>query len=289
MIALFAAVASAEPVPPAPGSPHHDLEVLYHEHRFEEGLKATKEGLVKDPEDTDLYWHVVRFMYEIGELHPRDDKDFDKAAWYTEMRQYAETGLAKKPGDPHLSFAVGIAYARYGTTKGVMSTLALADDVENAWRLTADAGYEYRSIGDEELLPCDVYMSLGVFYRLVPDSWLVEKVSGTRGSLTQSIAYLEKSDQCAPNRMATLKELGVARICQSQHTKDDALFRSGLQTLGRAMAVRPEDSTDFTDLKHIARLMADPDQACGYSRDGQQDLDESQAGQPGPGTNAPGQ
>lgn len=269
----IAAFATDIPLPDSAGA-DYDLEVLYHEQKFEEGLKVTKDRLTKSPDDKDLYWHAVRFMYEIGEHYGRDDKSIDKVAWYTEMAGYAETGLKKWPEDPHLQFAKGIALARLGTTKGVLATLSLADDVESAWLFTADSGFKYRSLGDEEYLPCDAQMAIGVFYRLVPDSWIVEAISGTRGSLDKAVSYLEKSDACYPNRMATLKELGVAKICRGQKNHDDVSMREGVAALAHAAAIPPKDATDYIDLKHIAGLLADSSTACGYSRDGQQDLDE---------------
>src|SRR5688500_15610788 len=52
-------------------SPNFDLEVLYYEGKYQEGLKATKERLARNPSDKDLYWLKTRFMYEIGETLQR--------------------------------------------------------------------------------------------------------------------------------------------------------------------------------------------------------------------------
>ena len=64
--------------------PHHDLEVLYHEARYDEGLAETDKRLAVAP-DKDLYWMKARFLYEIGERWQRTDQNVDKEAWYEGM------------------------------------------------------------------------------------------------------------------------------------------------------------------------------------------------------------
>lgn len=275
MVGLFVAAAFALELPePTEASPHYDLEVLYHDRKFDEGLELAKKQVAATPDDADLYWHICRFMYEKGETIAKTDKAFDKVAWYTEMLDWATKGLVKRPGDPHLLFAQGLANGRYGTTRGVLSTLFLADDVERDWLIVANSGYTYRSMGDMEVLPCDVYTGLAVFYRLVPDSWLVEKIAGTRGNIGTSLEYIEKSDACFGGRIAVVKELGLTQICYGQRMGDDSYVAKGLSTLGRGAGIPVEDATDAIDKRHITQLLADTSLACGYSRDGQQDLDE---------------
>lgn len=282
MVGLLAATAYAiELAEPTAESPHYDLEVLYHERKFDEALALAKTQVAADPDDIDLYWHICRSMYEKGETIPKTDKSFDKLAWYTEMLDWANQGLAKKPGEPHLLFAQGLAQGRYGTTRGVLSTLFLADDVEDAWLASVASGHTYRSMGDMEVLPCDVYTGLAVFYRLVPDSWVVDKIAGTRGDIAKSLDYIQKSDACFGGRIAVVKERGLTEICYGQRTKDDAYVRMGIGTLGRGAGLSVEDATDAIDKKHIAQLLADTTLACGYSRDGQQDLDEKKLAKAG--------
>ena len=86
-----------------------ELEVLYDSGDLEGGLKRTKELRAQYPKDPDLIWHEVRFMFEIGELVPRTTKTFDKVAWYQQMYDLANEGLAIDPHNGHLLFARGIA------------------------------------------------------------------------------------------------------------------------------------------------------------------------------------
>jgi hypothetical protein len=255
-------------------SPHYDLEVLYDQGRMDEGLEKAQAEIAQHPEDVDLYWHAGRFMFEVGERFDRTDKSIDKVAWYENMVHVFQRGLQRDPKNPHLLFGLGIAKGRLGTTKGVLASLFMAKDVEAAWLATASSSYKYSSIRGQEQLPCDAYLCLGIFYRLVPDSFVVELVGGTRGSLDKSISYLERSDHCGPDRIGTLKELGISQLCKGQKSKDDALVVAGRSTLLKARALPPEGDTDVTDIRHVDMILANPKLACGYSRDGQQDLDD---------------
>jgi hypothetical protein len=268
---------TAEPGEPQPGEPHYDLEEMYRDHQFDEGLKLSKERLAANPDDIDLYWHVMRFMYEVGERYERDDKTIDKEAFYEEMGAVAQAGLDRSPGHPHLIFGRGLANARLGTTRGVLASLWLAQGVEQDWTAAANAeGFYYVSLGGAEELPCDAMLSLAVFYRLVPESKVVQAIAGTRGDIGKSVEYATRADQCSPGRVHTTKELGAAQLCYGQRRKDEEMMKAGFATLARGVAIPPKDPLDKVDIKHMGMLIAEPKMACEYSRDGQQDLDEKQ-------------
>jgi hypothetical protein len=272
VLALWAAIASADS-PAVP--PHYDLELHYHEGSYQKGLELTNRRLASAP-DKDLYWMKARFMFEIGERWPRTDPNIDKVGWYKEMLAAADAGLALAPGDPHLRFARGIAMGRLGTTRGVLSSLFMAKDVEEDWLAVADAqGFHYQSLGNEELLPCDAYHALGIFYRLVPDWWIIQVIAGTRGDLDRSLEFHRKAVSCKPDDIDNWKELGATELCISDKRSDTAMLASGLTSLSRALAIPAKTDRERLDHLHSKMLIAQPTLACEYSRDGQQDLDES--------------
>lgn len=275
-------VAPAPPAPRAPGtgpgkvgphSNHWDLEQMYTNGDVDEGLRIAKERQAANPEDIDLYWHIARFIFEVGERHERDSAEIDKKALYKEMIAWSEEGLEIAPGDPHLTYAYGIAKARLGTTRGVLASLWMAKDIERAWTVVADSGYEYESINRGEHLPCDAHLVLGIFYRVVPDWWIVKLLSGTRGDLDKALEYLEYANTCSPDRINVKKELGVGQICFGMNREMPEFVEMGRKTLEETLLLTPDGDTDFIDFKHIPKILENPEMACEYSRDGQQDLD----------------
>jgi tetratricopeptide (TPR) repeat protein len=271
-----AAVADERPGPGAitPEFPHYDLEELYGQGKIRDGLTLARRRLAEAPDDPELYRHVARFLFEFGEQVDRKDKDFDKIALYQEMLDLLNKALELDPGNAHLLFNRGIALGRLSTTRGVLSSLANLKAVEADWIASANAPYRYRSLEDSEIMPCSAYLTLGIFYRLVPESWLVGVLAGTRGDLDKSLMWLEKADQCSPGRIGILKELGVTQICLGDRRKQPEFKARGLTTLSRALTLPDQHTTGALDKRHIGKIIADPSLACGYSRDGQQELDE---------------
>ena len=288
MLAFIAVAHAQEPAPAAtpasewpvlypyqvaPDDPNWDLEVLYAQEKFDDGLKLAKERLAKAP-TPQLYWLKIRFMYEIGERFQRTDTSIDKLAWYQQMLDDANAGLLLEPGNLHLRFARGVAMGRLGTTRGVLSSLFMAKDVESDWLAVANSSWKYASLGGYELLPCDDFHALGIYYRLVPDWWIVQMIAGTRGDLNKAVEYNQKSVQCKPNEIENWKELGASQLCLGQKNGDEAMIATGKTSLQKALTLPAPRARNKTDQKHSQMLLSDPSLACEYSRDGQQDLDE---------------
>jgi len=253
-------------------SPHYDIEQMYGAGDFDAGFAAVQQRIASTPDDADLYWLAARFMYEQGELMG-DRPTSERIAHYTQMGALANKGLDLRPDDPHIRFARGLATARLGTTKGVLSSLFLARSVEADWLAAANSGMTYASVGEREVLPTDAYQALGVFYRLVPDWWIVQVIAGTRGDLDKSLSYLEKAAAGRVN-IAIYKELGVIRACIATQRDQPELLEKANDAYDKALAMKPENEKHRIDHKHIQMLKADPSMACEYSRDGQQDLDK---------------
>ena len=266
---------------PGPGqvseaSAHYDLEQLYAQNQHDEGLTLAKEKHSANPDDIDLYWHIPRFLFEIGERYDRHDSSVNKVELYKEMIDWAERGLERDANHPHLWFALGVGKGRLSTTKGILGMLGMLADIEEAFLKTAESGYEYKAMGTGEHLPCHAYNTLGIFYRLVPDSWFVKALAGTRGSLQKSLEWMEKANTCSPNRIGIIKELAVTRLCMGSSKKDTISTSLGLALLNQARVMPPQTDTERIDLKHIDALLQDSSIACGYSRDGQQERDDAE-------------
>lgn len=258
---------------PEASDPHYDLEVLFGEGKYQEGLAEARAQIARTPDDAELYWLAARFLFETAEVFERTDKGIDKESMYEEMLAIADKGLALDPGNPHLLFGRGIARGRLGTTRGVLASLFMAKQVQADWAAAASSGYQYESLDGHEVLPCDADLTLGIFYRLVPDWWIVQVIAGTRGDLDQSLQHLESANQCSPGRIQILKELGVTELCKAQKSDDLSLEGKGRAHLEAALEVPALVNSDRTDHRHIQQLLVDPTMACEYSRDGQADLD----------------
>lgn len=257
-----------------PGSPHFEIDLAYHLGDYQGCRQMAEQGIAANPNDGELYWLIALCIFDHAEARPQDFVNVDKEAYYQDMLSWVDRGLAVAPNDTRLLWARGLALGRYGTSRGVLSTLFYADDVERAWLQAAERPVTYRTLAAEVDLPCDVYQTLGIYYRIVPDSWAVEVIAGTRGSLDKSRQWLEKAEACDAT-VGILKEHGATLICTGQKRDDDKLIEAGRAKLLRAAAIKPIGNVEKVDVKHAKMLLANPSLACGYSRDGQQDQDVS--------------
>ena len=265
---------ATKPGQPEPGSKYWDLEVLYHQAKHLEGVKIAEEryAQTKDPH---LTLHIARFWHEYLEGDEVKTKK-EREAIYERNLALLDEGVAADPDDMHMQFARGIVMGRLGTSRGVLASLGMAKDIEGAWTKVIESPYVYHSIGDSEQLPCDAYLALGIYYRIIPDSWLINMIAGVRGDLDKSLEMQTKSVACAGSRIRSIKELAVTQLCIGTTRDDPAMLAQGVATINRYLTLPPTSKTDVIDIKHGARLLGDPKLACGYSRDGQQDLDEKQ-------------
>ena len=263
-----------------PTDPHFDLEILYTEGQYAEGLRIADERLAKSPDDVVLHWMKVRFMYEVGERFG-EDSDVDRIAHYRKMIAIAERGLQLDPNETHLRFGRGVAKGRLGTTRGVLASLFLAKEVEADWLAVAEhPTWRYASIKGGELLPCDAFHALGIFYRLVPDWWIVQVIAGTRGSLPRSLEFNTKAVGCKPHMVQNWKELAAVQYCLYTKNGDESMRAAGDRSVTEGLKLPIRHDVDAIDHRHLNRLRDDPTLGCGYSRDGQQELDEKQLESP---------
>ena len=257
------------PGPVTEASAHCDLETLYSANKHEEGLTLAKANHAKDPEDVDLYWHIF-FCSRL-----RASTAMTRVWINLRCIRRCLTGprrIGKGPRAP--SFMVRQRWQRQSTTKGVLGMLWMLQDIEEAFLKVAESGYAYKAMGTGEHLPCHAYQTLGIFYRLVPDSWFVSMLAGTRGSLDKSLNWMNKANTCSPGRIGIMKELAITLQCIGTSNKDEESLNKADEILRAVLKMPPTTDTEVIDLKHVPLLLDNPKMACGYSRDGQQEQDE---------------
>ena len=100
-------------------------------------------------------------------------------------------------------------------------------------------------------------------------------IAGTKGSLDKSLEFHTKSNTTCTDRIGNTKEWGATQTCIGTKRKDDAMLAQGQQTLQRVLTLPAVTKKDQIDHRHAQAMIDDPSIACGYSRDGQQEIDEA--------------
>ncbi len=217
------------------------------------------------------YWKTARSYWRHAESLPGDAKA-ERLPFFELSDRWASQGLAIDPECAECMLWKFGALGRIGTTRGILKSLQFAptmrDLIDDGIALNpryADSPYN-STLGN-------LYYAGAVFYRVVPDSILLQWIVGVRGDLDRSLEMIRRAVGGAPGRVDYQVELGAILFCYAK--KKDARWA---EAEARKVLTRVQDlphylSTDPLDVEHADILVHQPDKACGYSRDGWIDSD----------------
>ncbi len=253
-----------------------ESEKLWADNQFDESDKRLDEVMKSCPKLAEPYWRKGRNIYERLESFDRDQKPEKKELirLYMEVETFADkcTELDKKDG--HCWLWKGVGIGRRGTTQGVLKSLFMASDVEDAWVKADSLGLTYRSEDGTSNAKCGVSYALGMFYRVVPE-WLchfpLKQIVGTCGDLKKSIEYQRSAIACDPNAIDINKELAVSLLCHGQKYNQPEEIEEAKKILVDLQSLPETRVFDKIDKEHARMLLADISLACGYQRDKQQE------------------
>ena len=235
-------------------------------------LAALEAYLQTHPDDPEALWRLARGLYEKGEMLAQSVPDSQRLPVYERVREISQRAQVLDPENGQGYLWEGVALGRIGTTKGVLASLFLADDVEDLWLEALTKPTKYRMASGISSFPGDVYNGLGQLYRLVPDWKAIEWIAGTRGDIDKSVHYFKLMVDDDPNRLEGLKELGVALLCKGYKQGDNSAKAEGRMWLNKAYTLPASYPTDKIDHNHIPIILQRESEACGYSRDGWEDV-----------------
>jgi tetratricopeptide (TPR) repeat protein len=238
-------------------------------------IRVLEAYIAVHPDDPEALWRISRALYEQGELLAQSVPDKQRLPIYARARTYAQTVQKLDPDSGFGYLWEGVAMGRIATASGILSQLSTADDIERLWLTALGKKTTYRMESGISSFPGDVYNALGQFYRLCPDWLAMEWISGTRGDIDKSVKYFRMMVEDDPHRLEALKELGVALICKGNKQKDTGAKAEGRVWLAKAYELPYSYPTDRIDHFQIPVILEREKDACGYSRDGWEDVSEA--------------
>lgn len=231
------------------------------------------------PDRAEIYWRMARNEYDRIEMIPREQKpDKDELLeCYGRVEKLAEKCMALDGDDGNCWLWKAVAIGRRGSTQGVLKTVFEVDDMENAMLQAVQRKPQYRSSNGAASSMADLYCMLGIFYRVLPEwtcAFPFKQVIGTCGDLDKSLEYHMKALQREPHRIEFHKELGVTYMCRGVRRESREDMDRAREVLQSLQDMAEFKTTDQIDKQHSRMIIDDPDMACGYSRDAQQEQDK---------------
>jgi tetratricopeptide (TPR) repeat protein len=242
---------------------------------FAESIRNCEAALQYRPNDFLMRAMICLDNFELAEKLDikKDGNKRKKIDLYEKMIAVAEAGIRVAPDKGECYFMRGLANARKATTKGILSQLFTAKQIETDWLTAVNRKSDYTTPNGENL-QASCCVALGVYYRLCPRFFLIRWLFGINGDYDKAVDYCKKAYDLDPTRIEIVKELGVALITRGLDTKNKSDIESGEKYLLLVPTLPHCLQTDEIDVQHSKMLLKDISLCPGYSRDEEQDVSE---------------
>ena len=240
--------------------------------KYDESEQWLKQAESKCPALAEIYWRQARNLYDKVESLPRDQRPgkADSIKLYNRIIALSDKCISLAPNDGLCYHWKAVGIGRRGTTRGVLNSLGDLRELETTISKAESLKPNYRAVNGVGNAMGDIYDAHGMLYRVVPDWSILKLLFGARGDIAKSVEYQRKAVAAEPARIEYNKELGVSLVCYGQKQNDPAAVKEGLNYLKKVDALTVLKPSDKVDKQHAKLLLANPDMACGYSRDSQQ-------------------
>lgn len=223
------------------------------------------------PEEPEPRWRLARIEWRRGErLAPaRED---ERLARFRSAERHARDGLALEPRCAECMFWLAAALGRVATTEGVIESARLAPVIADLLERAIALRPTHRDGPDDTTLG-NLYHFSAAFHRLVPDWPWLAWVLGVRGDKERSVELSRRAVAISPGRLDYQVELGAGLLCLGTAKRRPDLLREGAAVLRRSQGLVPFPEARL-DLGYARALLAEPERACSYARDGWIEIDE---------------
>lgn len=225
----------------------------------------------KYPNNSKIRWLMAKNIFFRTEVMDKDAKKV-KGKLLEEGVKWAKECVDMAPKDINCLLHYGTLVGRSSTNAGIFNTLSKGAVVEGAWLGAVSTKQHYRFPSANTSLGA-TYYGLGIYYRLVPDSWWLDLFFGIRGDINRAIKYLERALGTKADQVELYTELAAANLCRYDREDSDAALEAANRWISSCLKLKAQDPLNEISQRDCKKLKKNPDLGCGYSRDGQQDTD----------------
>jgi hypothetical protein len=241
--------------------------------QLKRAYEITETILKSNSKWVDGYWILGSTAFQWGSSY-NDEKDLPLAREiFLKGKKATETCLKIDPNQPLCKLFLGSAIGSIGSIDGILASLKNAKTVEKLWLevLASNVNYHfYPSI----TMQGSVRYGLGMFYRLVPDMWLIEWLFDVRGSLDKSIKLHREGIAFDGTNACSDIMLAVSLICKAKGNRKTQLGQEGFALLDKAANSDTENLNLKLCVTDAQKVAEEPSRACGYTTTKQQDVSE---------------
>jgi tetratricopeptide (TPR) repeat protein len=239
---------------------------------YAESIKILEKLSPQFPESPYIMWRLSRAYWVYAENLDIDDKETRLKNFETGL-EWADKGLAlnKDCAECYL-FRFG-NMGRISTTKGLMNSISSAKELSQTIAKSIALEPKHQDTYYNASL-ANAYYASGVFYRIIPDWFIIKWIAGVRGDKMKSLEHIKKAAELTPARIDYQVELGAIYLCLAEDKGMEEMREPGNAALRHAITMEQVMPTDPLDKEYAEGFLKDPSGACGFSRDGIVDLDK---------------
>ena len=228
-------------------------------------MEALRSLLQREESWVDGYWLLSAEAFVLASSYEKPKELASSLPILEDGISAAERCLHIEAGHVMCKFFLASSMARKASIQGIFASLRLGQRIHDLWMDVLASPYDFW-FRPNVSLQGSVRYGLGIFYRLVPNQWLMETVFRIRGSLDKSVNLHREAVTINPEDPCARLMLGTALLCRCRGDHKDKDCHEGLAWLEKAHQSEALDLNQRLCQRDGIRLIKDQDLACGYTQ-----------------------
>ncbi len=161
-------------------------------------------------------------------------------------------------------FARASHTAKIASIKGLFASISKARSAQDEWLSVADGNVDML-LTRLHTLKASANHALGLYFRLVPDMWLVQFIFHVRGSLDESIRRHQLASSVHPQNACFLFGESTALLCRGQKRSSSVDTQSGRVIAAKVIQMSVAAPLLVACQDSVRRIFQKQELACGYT------------------------
>ncbi|HET9240933.1 MAG TPA: hypothetical protein VFO10_26950 [Oligoflexus sp.] len=235
----------------------------------EKRLAILEKVVRKKPDWLDGYSLMAAEAFFLGSSFT-DPKDHPTA------RRYLEDGekkinecLKQAPSNILCKFFKASLRAKIASIDGIFASLRYGQSVRDAWLEVVDSKLDMQ-FRPNVSLQGSVHYGLGLFFRLVPNFFLMDWIFHIRGNIDESIRYHRAAMKFDGDNPCYTLMLAVSLLCKVKGKSNTPEYTEAMSLLNAPMP-KPIDVAQAVCVHDVPKIRNEPKKTCGYTQAKYQD------------------
>lgn len=235
-------------------------------------LKVIKPLVKKNPKWADGRWLIANLYMQLGETVSAEDEESKAIArnMLVKAQKHSELCLKLDRNLDICKFFLGAAIGKIATIDGIVASLGKGKQILDLWNEVVEGKQQY-IFDDGYSLQSLVHYGLGIFYRVVPDFFILRWVLGFSGDIDKSVEMHRKAVKL-PGGGGTCSYLMLtaALLCQA----DGELTNESKNLISEIKEMKSDGDSESICKRDALKLESKPEDGCGYTKAQQQERSE---------------